>query len=133
MVYTGLDMRTKLNTPAILLCALAMGVWVGASLHSSSQPLALTSSGSSCQSCCNLLAAISKKSNKTQIVALTSQPGTDCAACLAGALVHDSPAAQDVFSFQCSTPRDRTATLKSVRLTAQHHAHPPERGPPASI
>jgi hypothetical protein len=110
-----------------------MGVWVGASLHSSSQPLSLTASGSTCRSCCNLLASIAKKSAKTQIAAPTSEQLTECAACLAGALVQDAPASQTVAAIELSTPREIATVLKTVRLSAHNHAHPPERGPPVSI
>src|SRR5437868_7041596 len=124
-------MRRKLNTPAIFLCALAMGAWVGASLHLSSQPITLTQSGATCQSCYNVLAFISKQSKKPQIVASNAIDRSACAVCVAGALVQDTPATSFAVSFETTTPSDTAPIMESVRLSAHTHSHPPERGPPA--
>ena len=130
-VYNSDDMKRKLNVPAIFLCALAMGAWVGASLHTSTQILALSRTNVTCGSCCSLLASIAKSTKKTQIQATSAAAKSECGVCLAGALVYDAPAVAVVSTLNANSPLDVAPVLKTIRLSAHNHAHPPERGPPA--
>ena len=122
-------MRTKLSIPAVFLTALALGVWVGASWHSASQPIAI--SGAGCSACCRIAASVVKESKKTQISAVSSAACGECAACLAGALVYDAPTISTVALAPNIAPRDSSSRMESIALSAHIHAHPPERGPPA--
>ncbi|MEI6233206.1 MAG: hypothetical protein WCT04_09145 [Planctomycetota bacterium] len=122
-------MRRKLNTPAIFLCALALGAWVGASFHfTSSQQL---TASQSCGACCSFIASISKTSAKPQLNAASISDESTCAACLAGALVYHAPVTTHVELFESSIPSDTTVLASGVRIEVHIHAHPPERGPPA--
>ena len=130
-VYNSNDMKRKLNVPAIFLCALAMGAWVGASLHTSTQIFSSTQSGATCGSCCSLLASIAKSTKKVQIQSSAVASKSECGVCLAGALVYDAPAVAIVSALNANSPFDVAPVLRTIRLSAHNHAHPPERGPPA--
>jgi len=124
-------MRRPLNIPAILLSALAMGVWVGASFHVSSQPLTYSQSGATCQTCCNLIASLSKQSKKTRISNSSAVERSECAACLAGALVQTTPDSGQFTAFELSIPSDTTMCIEGVRIASNIHSLPLGRGPPA--
>src|SRR6185295_18213010 len=110
-------MSRKLRIPGLFLCALALGVWIGASWHTAAQPLGLSGSGDTCGSCCRFGSAKQNKEKRAQLKA--GDRATICAVCQAGVLVQDAPRAVVTVAPLMSLAPESASTLVSACVSAQ--------------